>query len=391
VKRLDITFIVTSVILVATGLCAIYSAAGSYYLIRQLIFLTIGLVIFLIGWFVPRKIVYGLAEILYGISLLLLMLVLIIGTGPGARRWFAFGAFTFQPSELAKLTTVIILAKYLAYRRKMDFDFKTLSGPTAIVLPVILLILAEPDLSTALTFLPMYATMLYWQGLRPLHILLLFMPFLSFVSGFSLYFWIPFFIIFSAIVFLRMRFFRALIAIGISLFFGLLSPVILSMLKEYQRARIMSFFAPWLDPHGIGWNAIQSQIAIGSGRIIGKGYLHGTQKRLGFLPNRHTDFIFSCLAEEFGFIGAVILLTLFGILIYRILVTAYKTRDQNGALMCIGFASVIGYQTFINIGMLLGLLPVTGVPLPFISYGGSSLLVSLAMLGLTFNVANRPE
>ncbi|MGC8797362.1 MAG: rod shape-determining protein RodA [candidate division WOR-3 bacterium] len=390
-KRIDLTLLATTIILIIAGLLAIYSAAGSRYLIRQLLFLPIGLAGSLTALFIPRRFIYGVAELLYGISLLLLLLVLVIGTGPGAHRWFAVGTFTLQPSELAKLTTAIMLAKYLAYRRKMNLDFQTLAGPTLIIIPVMLLILAEPDLSTALTFLPMYAAMLYWQRLRPLYILLLFMPLLSFVAGFSLYFWIPFFVIFSAIAFMRMRFFRALAAIGISLFSGLLSPILLAMLKEYQKSRIMSFFAPWLDPHGMGWNVIQSQIAIGSGRLIGKGYLHGTQKRLGFLPNRHTDFIFSCIAEEFGFIGGIILLALFGILIYRILVTAWKTRDQNGALICIGFAAAIVYQLFVNIGMLLGLLPVTGITLPFISYGGSSLLVSMVMVGLVLNVNTRPE
>ena len=390
-KRLDIILLITTLILITAGLLAIFSAAGIHYFLRQLFFLPVGIGGFLFATLIPRRLIYGIADFLYGISLILLVLVLIIGTGPGARRWFAFGSITLQPSEFAKLTTVIILAKYLGYRRKMDFNFKTLAAPSIIVLPVVLLILVEPDLSTALTFLPMYAAMLYWQGLRPLHILLLFMPILAFIAGFSIYFWIPFFIIFSTIVFIRMRFSHALLAIGISSFLGLISPVILSNLKEYQKARIMSFFAPWLDPHGLGWNIIQSQIAIGSGRIIGKGYLHGTQKRLGFLPNRHTDFIFSCIAEEFGFIGCMLLLAILNLLIYRILVTAYKSRDQNGALMCIGFAAIICYQAFVNIGMLLGLLPVTGITLPFLSYGGSSLLVSLIMIGFTHNVATRSE
>lgn len=390
-KRLDITLLATTFILTTVGLLAIYSAAGSAYFIRQLIFLPIGLGGFLIVLFLPRRFIYGIIEPLYAISLIMLILVLIIGTGPGAHRWFVIGPLAFQPSEFAKLTTTVMLAKYLSYRRKMEFNIKTLAGPILIVLPVVLLILAEPDLSTALTFLPMFAAMLYWQGLRPLHILLLFMPLLSFVAGFSLYFWIPFFIALSVIAFIRMRFFPALIAIGAGSLFGLLSPVVLSMLKEYQKARIMSFFTPWLDPQGMGWNIIQSQIAIGSGGILGKGYLNGTQKRLGFLPNRHTDFIFSSIAEEFGFMGGIVLLSLFGLLIYRMLSIAYKTRDQNGALICIGFAAILSYQAFVNIGMLLGLMPVTGITLPFISYGGSSLFVSMLMIGLTLNVALRPQ
>lgn len=390
-KRLDFTLIVTLILLLTIGLLAIYSSAGIRYLLRQLIFLPVGIAGLLIALLAPRRFIYGLADILYALTLILLIAVLFVGTGPGARRWFGIGSFTFQPSELAKITTVLMLAKYLGYRREIRFNFKSLAGPILLVLAPILLILAEPDLSTALIFLPAFATMLYWQGLRPLYILLLFMPLFSFAAGFSLYLWVPFFIILAVIVFIRLRLFRAILALGVGSVFGLLSPVVLSMLKDYQRARIIGFFAPWFDPHGMGWNAIQSQIAIGSGRILGKGYLRGTQKRLGFLPNRHTDFIFSAIAEEFGLLGCLVLLSLFALLIYRILRTAYQTRDQNGALICIGLGTMIGYQTFVNIAMLLGLLPITGIPLPFISYGGSSLFASMVMLGLVLNVASKPE
>lgn len=390
-KKIDLTLVLTTCLLLAVGLLAIYSAAGSRYLLRQTLFLVLAIGGFFLTSLIPRRIIYGTAEILYVLTILLLILVLIIGRGPGAHRWFAIGPFNIQPSEFAKITTVIMLAKYLSYRRKLNFDLKTLAGPTAIIIPVVVLILLEPDLSTSFSFLPMYAAMLYWQGLRPLYILMLFVPLLSFIAGFSLYFWIPFFLIISTIAFLRLRFFRALLTVATTSLFGLLSPVVLSMLKDYQRARIKSFFAPWLDPHGMGWNIIQSQIAIGSGRIIGKGYLNGTQKRLGFLPNRHTDFIFSCIAEEFGLLGSAVLLALFGLLIYRLLLIAYRTRDQNGALITIGFAAIIGYHVFVNIGMLLGLLPVTGITLPLLSYGGSSLVATMMMIGLAINIAMNPE
>ncbi|MGQ9708353.1 MAG: rod shape-determining protein RodA [bacterium] len=390
-RRIDPILLCTILLLIFAGCLSIYSAAGTKYLLRQLIFLLAGTIALIAAIFCPRRYLYGLTELLYALSLFLLIAVLNIGTGPGTRRWFAIGSFTFQPSEFAKITTILMLAKYLSYKREMKFDFRNLAGPLLVVLAPVILTLAEPDLSTALVFLPAFAAMLYWQGLKPLHILLLFMPLFSFAAGFSLYLWIPFFLVFAVIVFVRMRVLRAIAAIGVSSVFGLLSPFVLSMLKEYQRQRIMSYFAPWFDPHGLGWNAIQSQIAIGSGRILGKGYLHGSQKRLGFIPNRHTDFIFSCIAEEFGLIGSLLVLIMFGILFYRILVIAYNSRDQNGALLCIGFTTVICYQTLVNIGMLLGLLPITGITLPFISYGGSSLVASMVMIGLILNVATRPE
>jgi rod shape determining protein RodA len=390
-RRFDIPLLALTLTLITIGLLAIYSAGGGRYLLRQLIFVPIALFGIFLFFLLPRRILYGLTEPLYALTLLLLIAVLFLGTGPGARRWFQIGSFSLQPSEFAKITVTLMLAKYLSYKREIKPNFTSLAGPTLIMVIPLLLILLEPDLSTALCLVPPFAAMLYWQGLRPLHILLLFMPFLSFAAGFSLYLWIPFFVFLAVVVFLRMRFFRAIAALATGTVFGLLSPVVLSMLKDYQRTRLISFFAPWFDPHGMGWNAIQSQIAIGSGRLLGKGFLHGTQKRLGFLPNRHTDFIFSAIAEETGFIGSLLLLLVIGFLIRRILLIAYNSRDQNASLIAIGFASILCYQAFVNIGMLLGLLPITGVTLPFISYGGSSLLTCCLMIGLILNISVQPE
>lgn len=390
-RRFDLPLFVLTLLLIVIGLLAIYSAGGSRYLFRQALFVPIGLSGLILLYFIPRRIIYGLTELLYALTLLLLLGVLFFGTGPGARRWFQIGSLYLQPSEFAKVTVTLMLAKYLSYKRELKLNFRGLVGPALITLLPILLIIVEPDLSTALCLIPSFAGMLYWQGLRPLHIFLLFMPFLSFVAGFSLYLWVPFFILLTVIVFLRIRLFRAIAALATSAVFGLLSPVVLSLLKDYQRTRLTSFLAPWFDPHGMGWNAIQSQIAIGSGRILGKGFLHGTQKRLGFLPNRHTDFIFSAIAEETGLIGSLLLLIVIGFLIRRLLLISYNSRDQNAALISIGFAAILGYQSFVNIGMLLGLLPITGITLPFISYGGSSLLTCCFMIGITLNIAAQPE
>jgi len=390
-KKLDITILVLGLLLTAIGLAAINSAGDTRHLFRQLLFLPVATGSLLTAFFIPRRIIYGLAEALFAITILLLILVLFVGAGPGSRRWFLLGPLSLQPSELAKVTTVVMLAKHLSIKRNLRLSFRDLTVPVLIVLTPALLIAVEPDLSTTIIFGAALAAMLYWQGLRPFHLLLLFMPLLSFGAGFALSIWIPFFVILAVIVFLRTTLVRGLVTLGVSSVFGLLSPVVLSLLKEYQRVRIHSFLAPWLDPHGMGWNAIQAQITIGSGRLIGKGYLHGTQTRLGFLPNRHTDFIFSVLGEEFGLVGSLTLLLLLGLLIQRFFRIGRQTRDQTGALLCIGFGAIIGYQAFVNIGMLLGLLPITGVTLPFISYGGSSLLANFLMLGLVLNVASRPE
>jgi rod shape determining protein RodA len=339
----------------------------------------------------PRRIIYGLAELVYGLSVLALVAVLVAGTGPGSHRWFVLGPLYVQPSEFAKLATVLLLAKYLSIKRAIGLNFRDLAVPLAVTVVPALLVLVEPDLSTSLIFYALLAAMLYWQGMRPLHILLLFSPALSFAAGFSIYTWIPFFAVMGIILLVRSGVRNTLIGLGVCAAFGLLSPVVLSSLKGYQRARIMSFLAPWFDPHGISWNAIQSQIAIGSGRLVGKGFLQGTQKRLGFLPNRHTDFVFSALGEELGLIGCLVLLGLFFWLVRRMLLAARTSSDSSGSLLCVGFAAIIGYQMFVNIGMLLGILPITGITLPFISYGGSSLLLNFLMIGLVLNVESRPE
>ncbi len=390
-KRADALLAAVPVLLALAGAALIYSAGGTYHFTRQLLFLPVALAAGTVLALVPRRLVYGLAEAFWVVFVVLLLAVLLVGTGPGSNRWFSVGGFYLQPSEFAKLATIILLGKYLSYQRPLDLRPKRLVLPLAIAGIPTLLVAVQPDLSTSLVFVGVLATMLYWQGMRPLHVLLLFTPALSFVAGFSLYTWVPFFMLLGALMLWRSDLGRTAATLGVSAVFGLLSPAVMSLLKEYQRARIRNFVAPWLDPHGIGWNAIQSQIAIGSGRILGKGFLQGTQKRLGFLPNRHTDFIFSSLAEEFGLLGCLVVLGLFALLVARILRAATRTRDRAAAIICAGIAAAIVYHTFVNVGMLVGLMPITGIPLPFLSYGGSSLVLNFAMVGFALNVAARPE
>jgi len=389
-RRVDFWVIILTALLTVVGMLAVYSAGGTRYLVRQLLFLPVAVAGLLAAWFVPRRVMHGMSIWLYAGVLLLLGLVLLLGAGPGAKRWFMLGPVALQPSEFAKLGVMLLLARYLEGRRSLEFSFRSLVVPALICLAPAILILVEPDLSAAMTLAAILAAMLYWQGLRPLHVLLLFTPLLSFAAGFSLWTWIPFFVFLAVVMLVRTNLARTVVTLAFSSFFALLSPLSLRLLRGYQADRIRSFLAPWFDPHGVGWNAIQSRIAIGSGQLFGKGYLCGTQNRLGFLPNRHTDFVFSCLGEEFGLIGALFLLGLFALLIRRFLVTARYERDNFSSLLCIGCAAVIGYQAFINIGMLLGVMPVTGVALPFISYGGSSLLLTYIMVGLVLNVSSRP-
>jgi rod shape determining protein RodA len=390
-RQIDLALIATTCLLTSLGLLVIHSAGGIQYLVRQLIFLPIATAALVTTFMLPRRIIIGLAWPLYVFSILLLVVVLLVGKGSGAERWLVLGPLTLQPSELAKISTVVLLARHLAERHEPRLRFTALAVPTLICFVPAALILAEPDLSTALLFGVLLAAFLYQAGLKPLELLLLYIPILSFAAGFSLYAWIPLFILLAAVFIRHTTLTRTVRALGLTSAFGLLSPLSLSLLRGYQRDRIHNFLAPWLDPHGVGWNAIQSRIAIGSGRLLGKGIGRGTQNRLGFLPNRHTDFVFSCIGEEFGLVGSLAVIGLFVLHISRILTLASRSRDRFAAMLCTGIATIVGYQVFVNIGMLLGLLPITGIALPFISYGGSGLTTQFALVGLALNVGARSE
>ncbi|MBN2537056.1 rod shape-determining protein RodA [candidate division WOR-3 bacterium] len=390
-RRLDPALLIATTFLTGVGLLVIWSTGGGHYLVRQLLFLPAAVGALIAGLLVPRRVLSDLALWFYVAMLALLAAVLLLGGGDGARRWFMLGPLAFQPSEFAKIATVILLARHLAGRRELGLSFKSLATPVLICLAPALLILVEPDLSGALLLGAVLAAMLYHAGLRPLELLLLYTPLLSFAAGFSLWTWAPFFVLLVVVVQRREGLGRALIAGAVSTAFGLLSPVSLHLLRDYQRARVRSFLSPWLDPHGVGWNSIQSRIAIGSGRLWGKGLTRGTQNRLGFLPNRHTDFAFSCIGEELGLAGSLAVLAGFLVLVGRFLTHARQNRDRFSALLCTGCAAIVGYGVFVNIGMLLGLLPVTGVALPFISYGGSSLVLNYLLVGIVLGCAARPE
>lgn len=390
-RHFDLRIVVATLLLAAVGLVAILSAGGNHYFVRQLVFLPIAIGIGLGCYLIPAKVLYAAVETIYTVAIISLLAVLVLGSGPGSHRWFALGPVMIQPSEFAKIATVLMLAKQLSLRRIIQLNFADLALPVIIAALPALFIIIEPDLSTGLVFAPVLAVMLYWQGARPLHILVLFIPVLSFAAGFSLQTWAPFFVLVAIVLLLRTTLLRALVGLGLSIVFGLLSPMVLSLLKDYQKARLIAFVAPWLDPHGLSWNAIQSQIAIGSGRIWGKGLFRGTQKRLGFLPNRHTDFAFSSIAEELGLVGCLVVMGLFAYLLYRLLKLALATRDRFASQVAVGVTTVIAYQVVVNIGMLVGLLPVTGIPLPFVSYGGSALVSNFAMVGLALNLSRRSD
>lgn len=390
-NRLKISLlIVISVVLLSFGLITIYSAAGFSIFLKQLIWSVIAIAALIISYQIPRRIWENIALYLWLFILLLLIAVLFVGTGVGSRRWFSVGFINLQPSEFAKLALILVLAQYWA-NKKIKFCAHDLFFPIVAVLIYAGVVFLEPDLGTALVFFPILAVMLLWKGISLFHVFLLFSPIFSFITGFSLYFWIPYFVILLVVTYKKTTIVGWLIIMTINIFSGLLSPIIWTHIKDYQKARILGFLSPWLDPKGMNWNLIQSQIAVGSGRIFGKGFLSGTQKKLAFLPNRHNDFVFSSFAEEFGFIGSLVILALYFSLVYKFINTARKAPDDFSGLVAIGLTAVLIYQVIVNIGMVLGLLPITGIALPFLSYGGSSLVFFFIATGIILNIQNKPK
>jgi rod shape determining protein RodA len=346
------------------GLTAVYSATytshgPSSLFYKQMIWISIGIVIMFLALIPDYHIIGRYAYILYACSLVLLVLVMAIGrTGMGAQRWLAFGPFVFQPSEFAKLSLTLALARFFAEDPKHGgYELKDLAVPGAMVLVPLLLVLKQPDLGTAIMLLltSLLIAMLAGIHLRSLIVVLI---------GVA--------IVVSAIFFVQ--------------------PVqkkIWGSLKPYQQNRIKAFVDPGSDPLGSGYHANQSKIAVGSGQISGKGFRKGTQSQMAFLPERHTDFIFAVIAEETGLVGASIVIFLYLVLLLVGVDTAKNAKDRLGVLMAGGIVSMISLYVFINVGMAVGIVPVVGVPLPLVSYGGTSVIATFLALGLLMNIQTR--
>lgn len=341
--------------IVALGLAFIYSAslgmgegAGSAYVARQAAWAAIGLASAALLAATDYRRLASSAYLLYGVCILVLVLLVAASDARrGARSWFSIGAFAVQPSEFAKIVLILALARYLSREDAPRRSASYLGGALLLAAVPVALILREPDLGTALVFAPVILAMLLVAGARG-----------AYLSGILLT--------------------------------GLLSlPAGWLFLKPYQKLRIKVFLDPQLDPLRAGYNAIQSRIAVGSGGVWGQGWLHGTQTHLRFLPERHTDFIFCVLAEEAGFLGCALLLALYATVILAGLRIAEQARDEFGKLVAVGITVLLAAHVVINIGMTIGLLPITGLPLPLMSYGGSSLVGTCISLGILQSISAR--
>ena len=394
-QKIDIVLLISVLGLLVMGLLALYSSSstvitegyGTNYFFKQLVWIGIGLVIMTIIIFLPNKLIYESAYILYGISLFLLVVVIFFGSvGQGAERWLRLGPLYIQPSEIAKLTTILAVARFISQDKINLNAFKDFMIASSFILVPFIFIVRQPDLGTAMVFGAIALPMFYWAGLKGSNVLLILMPFFIMLASFQFYA----FLILMIILVLYLAYSRKSKTVSVVNFLanismGLLTPVLWNHLKEYQRNRIKIFLNPEADPRGAGYQIIQSKVAIGSGGFTGKGFLQGSQTQLRFLPEQHTDFIFAVIGEEFGFIGVVIGLVLFFVFLMRGIFIATIVKSRFNSIVAVGIVTVIAFHVVVNIGMTIGLFPVTGLPLPFLSYGGSALLTNMVMAGILLN------
>ncbi len=329
---------------------------------------------------------------LYGIMLVLLLMVLASGyESYGAQRWLGIGPFSFQPSEISKLILIIALAKY--FEDKKGIRHITELVPAALIMGIpFLLIFKQPDLGTALVFIAITAGMIIWVQDNPMILLLMAGPIISAFLSFHLGIWAIFLIITAGLLLLgKARIQEWIAIIGANILTVVAVPFIWGMLRDYQKQRLVTFLDPSADPFGAGYHTIQSLVAIGSGGLFGRGFLMGTQTQLQFIPQQWTDFIFSVIGEEFGFVGSMVVIILFGIMIWRALNIAMNAGDFYGSILAVGIAFMMLFHFAINIAMTLGIAPVVGIPLPFVSFGGTSLIVNMCAVGILQSIAMRRE
>ena len=332
------------------------------------------------------------AQPAYALALVLLMLVPFIGGGGettgGIKSWIEFGPIRIQPAEIAKISVVLMLARVLGEWREPPRTLWALWKPIGVVMLPMGLVMMQPDLGSALAFAAILIWCLYWAGTPLATIFFLVSPALSLFLSISPWVWGAYIILLLVILFYRNAFLSEKIWIfTANAMAGAIALPLWNFLKPYQKARFLVFLDPSIDPRGSGYNLIQSRVAIGSGGLFGKGYLEGPQKRLAFLPEQHTDFIFSVIGEELGFVGVLAVLITFGFVFWRLIRVAERSRDPFASLVPIGILGSWFTHVLVNVGMTVGVMPITGIPLPFISYGGSFLMVNILAMAIVQRVA----
>ncbi|MDG5815026.1 rod shape-determining protein RodA [Chitinispirillales bacterium ANBcel5] len=408
----DFSLFGAAVLLWVIGIFIIYSATSIHESGRlvgiyknQIIWVSMAILIVLAIVSIPGRYILTFSYPTYIFSLVLLVMVLMVSSEvKGAGRWISLGGgFNFQPSEFAKVGLLLALSKYLSENTVSLYKISTFIIPGILISVPFVLVMAQPDLGTAMVFCAMALPLFYWAGLSLLQVFFLVSPVISLVlSAFPLLLsydsgqgwgfvealpWGIFFLAIVTVLYLS----RPPLFIWIGVIVAnivtstLITVVWSSVLKDYQKLRIVTLINPQADPGGAAYQVIQSRVAIGSGHIFGKGYLQGTQTRLSFLPEQHTDFIFSVLGEQFGFVGCAVIILLFLFLIIRGLMVTQSVRNRFINLLAVGSASILAFHVFVNVAMTLGIMPVTGLPLPFLSYGGSFTITVAVLVGLFLN------
>jgi rod shape determining protein RodA len=392
--------LLTAAGLMAMGLAVLYSAgqtdvptAAERLWERQLTFLAVGVVLGTVVSRLSPRLLEWATPAAYACALLLLVLTLLVGTGAGtassSKSWLALGGVRIgQPSEIAKLAVILMLARHLAGRRQPPATLWQLIPSGLIVGAPFVLVGLQPDLGSALVFVGILFSMLFWAGVSPWLLLLVASPLLSLLLAFSTVSWGLWIAGLTLLLFwLRPYLMEGLTVWLTNVAMGILALSLWNQLAPYQQNRLLSFLNPEVDPRATGWHIIQSKVAIGSGGLLGKGFMEGTQKRLAFLPEQATDFIYSIVGEEIGFVGVLVSLVLFGLLLTLLVNVARRATDPYGSLIAFGVGGMLFTHVIENVGMTVGVMPITGIPLPFFSYGGSFLLTCCLALGLVLRVS----
>lgn len=362
---------------------------------RQVLWLAIALLAFTLVARIPLGWWEWVAVPAYVITLVLLAATLVIGTGAGTaestKSWIDFGAFRFQPSELAKLATVLALARLLSTRDEPPTGLRDLLAPGLLVGVPLGFVMLQPDLGSGMVFVGVLYGMLYWAGTPPLMLLLVASPVAGLILSFDTRIWSVYIVVLLLVLYLyryRLFLYESAAVILVNVAAGAVAAPLWRSFRPYQQNRLLVFLDSTVDPKGAGYNLLQSKVAIGSGGISGKGYLLGTQKRFDFLPEQHTDFIFSVIGEELGFVGVGVALLLLGYVLYRIVRMAEKANDPFAGLVLFGIFGLWFVHIFVNTGMTVGIVPIVGIPLPFMSYGGTFLVVSWLAAGIAVRLAH---
>ena len=396
----DRPLIVVTFLLAAYGLLTLYSAGQTDVVtqahgvwLRQLVWMAIGVVAMAVVFRFSFRLVEWLAPAAYTVAVVLLLLTLAVGTGQGtaasSKSWLAIGGHQIgQPAELAKVAVILMLARYLSGLRESPRNLRELIGPCLIAGVPFLLVLKQPDLGSAIVFVGILFLMLFWSGVKPSLLFMLASPGLSLLLAFNTWTWGLWMILLAVLLFV----WRPYVVEGVFLYvvnsvMGALAIPLWQRLAPYQQNRLLTFLNPEIDPRAAGYHAIQSRVAIGSGGWFGNGFTDGPQKRLAFLPAQHTDFIFSVVGEELGFVGVLAALMLFLMLFLVLLRIARRATDPFASLVVFGILALFFTHVFENVGMTVNLMPITGIPLPFFSYGGSFFLVCCMSVGLVLRAA----